>query len=203
MKEQTSSADKFMGISTIHALDDGRPYMTRYWFGRLRLHIFYQGDPGNDVHDHPWDFWTLPLNTSYLELVTTFARYGDEETGEIKTAVLSHYEIVPRWKFTFRKAVHLHRVIGPFRGDIHYGARTAGDVYYSGRVSYFGTSLDAINPASRLPKDAEVYPEHGRIVTLVWRSEPKRVWGFLKHRDGRWCWQAWKEYRHSWRAACR
>lgn len=34
----------------------------------------------------------------------------------------------------------------------------------------------------------------GPIVTLVWRSKPKRDWGFLKNRDGEWCWVAWKDY---------
>lgn len=34
----------------------------------------------------------------------------------------------------------------------------------------------------------------GRIVTVVWRGAGGRAWSFLKHRDGRWCWQGWKEY---------
>lgn len=33
-----------------------------------------------------------------------------------------------------------------------------------------------------------------RIVTIVWRGKGERRWGFLKHRDGRWCWIHWKEY---------
>lgn len=32
------------------------------------------------------------------------------------------------------------------------------------------------------------------IVTLVWRGKDERKWGFLKHRDGRWCWVHWKSY---------
>jgi len=34
----------------------------------------------------------------------------------------------------------------------------------------------------------------GRIVSLVWRGKGGRRWGFLKTRDGRTCWQHWKEY---------
>lgn len=33
-----------------------------------------------------------------------------------------------------------------------------------------------------------------KIVTLVWRGPGGRRWGFLKHRDGRYCWQAWRDY---------
>jgi hypothetical protein len=34
----------------------------------------------------------------------------------------------------------------------------------------------------------------GKIVTIVWRGKTSRKWGFLKHRDGKWCWVHWKEY---------
>lgn len=35
----------------------------------------------------------------------------------------------------------------------------------------------------------------GPVITLVWREETSRPnWGFLKCRDGRWCWQDWKTY---------
>lgn len=34
----------------------------------------------------------------------------------------------------------------------------------------------------------------GRIVTVVWLGRSRRAWGFLKTRDGRWCWIAWREY---------
>lgn len=32
------------------------------------------------------------------------------------------------------------------------------------------------------------------IVTLVWIGRSRRKWGFLKVRDGRWCWIAWRDY---------
>ncbi len=34
----------------------------------------------------------------------------------------------------------------------------------------------------------------GKIVTLVWRGAGGHRWGFLKTRDGRSCWQTWREY---------
>ena len=62
-------------IETIYGRD-GRhstPYLTRIFllktrWGRLQFHIFHRGDEDPDPHDHPWDFWTLPL-TSYIEEV--------------------------------------------------------------------------------------------------------------------------------------
>jgi hypothetical protein len=36
------------------------------------------------------------------------------------------------------------------------------------------------------------YP--GPIVTIVWTGPRTRSWGFLKTRDGKWCWVAWREY---------
>ena len=42
---------------------EGRPYLERYYLGRVRgvtfyLHRFVQGDGDRNVHDHPWD-WSL------------------------------------------------------------------------------------------------------------------------------------------------
>jgi hypothetical protein len=36
--------------------------------------------------------------------------------------------------------------------------------------------------------------ENGRIYTLVWRGSSGRAWGFLKNRDGQWCWTPWRDY---------
>lgn len=40
----TSSQDRRWGRHTIINPDTGEPYMTRYWIGNLRLHIFHRGD---------------------------------------------------------------------------------------------------------------------------------------------------------------
>lgn len=34
----------------------------------------------------------------------------------------------------------------------------------------------------------------GKIVTIVWRGKGSRKWGFLRNRDGNWCWTPWREY---------
>lgn len=168
-KYQTTSASRFMGRSVIYGKEDDRntPYMTRYWFGRLRLHIFYRGDQDPDCHDHPWDFWTFPL-TPYVEEVvepcaaTSVAAYI--ATGEMGTAYRKHLQVVPAWRWTFRPATHTHRVLGRW--------------WRTGWVK-----------GIPMPETKE-----GRIITIVWRSEDKRKWGFLKNRDGKWCWMHWKEY---------
>jgi len=33
-----------------------------------------------------------------------------------------------------------------------------------------------------------------KIVTLVWRGKANRAWGFLKNREGKWCWVGWRDY---------
>lgn len=33
-----------------------------------------------------------------------------------------------------------------------------------------------------------------KIVTIVWQGRVRREWGFLRHRDGKWCWTHWKDY---------
>ena len=69
-KKQTSSAGRWWGRSVIYGKEDehATPYMTRYWIGRLRLHLFHRGDQDPDCHDHPWGFWTFPFR-SYVEEV--------------------------------------------------------------------------------------------------------------------------------------
>lgn len=165
MKNQTTSAGRFMGRSTIYEKgNDGAPYMTRYWFGRLRLHIFYRGDLDPDHHDHPWAFWTFPL-TSYVEEVIN---------PDVVHRVKHHDDIWPSHQISFRRVVkalrlhhrpatHTHRVLGAWSGGY-----------------------------DKLEGFPETKP--GKIVTIVWRGPDERRWGFLKHRDGRWCWVHWKEY---------
>ena len=188
---KTSSAGRFMGFNRIAGVEGGHEtnYMTRVWFGRLRLHIFHRGDNDPDCHDHPWDFWTFPL-TSYMEEVAepirdTVAEYpvvekvlagydsdGQPEyldhltmaTPERPQRFYKRTQVVKAWRWTHRPAEHCHRVLG----------RAARPV---------GTSVD--NHWRQVP---------GAIVTLVWRGSARRKWGFLKDREGRWCWIGWKDY---------
>ena len=171
------SFDRLFGVDGEHRT----PYMTRLRLGRLRLHIFHRGDADPDCHDHPWDFWTFPL-TAYVEevvrkrVLTSMGwsyQDGPQETipgGEI----IVFRQVVPAFRWSFRPAVHTHRVLGRFDEwttlELLSGAFVAGQ----GRVP------------------PQVKP--GRIVTIVWQGWQRRKWGFLKSRDGRWCWTPWKEY---------
>lgn len=155
--------DRLFGKHTI--ITDGAPYMTRYWFGRLRLHVFYRGDIDPDCHDHPWDFWTFPLTSYVEEVIKRREQTFDYGSGAIIHPPLVTYEsclqVVPAFRLSFRPAAHTHRVLGPYAGF-----------------------------------NVERYPviATGKIVTLVWHSAIKRRWGFLKNRNGEWCWIAWKNY---------
>ncbi len=81
--------------------DAQSPYLTRYtllatrWF-QLCIHVFHRSD-SPDLHDHPWDFWTLLLRGGYAEEVRTPGR----------TTVLLH----PPGSLLYRPAEHAHRVI--------------------------------------------------------------------------------------------
>ena len=188
-KPAATSAGRFMGWNTIFGKEGehATPYMTRVWIGRLRLHIFHRGDADPDCHDHPWDFWTFPF-TTYVEEVAVYssikaledmkAMHAEGLTGDqINEAIANgrkvgyalFRQVVPAWRWSFRAATHTHRVLGRLSPEASLYDYDTGEI---------------------------TYPEWrpGKIVTLVWRSHDKRKWGFLKLRDGRWCWTPWKEY---------
>ena len=73
--------------------------------------------------------------------------------------------LVKAWRFHSRPAWYCHRVLGA------YGHTEFAD----------GKEYHFIEPGKK-------------IYTLVWRSKLWRQWGFLKNRDGRWCWVGWKDY---------
>ena len=151
-------ADRFLGWHTIFddAGNSRTPYMTRIWFGRLRLHVFYRGDNDPDCHDHPWAFWTFPL-TSYVEEVAKRDGGG---------GFFLHRQIVRAFRVSYRPATHCHRVLGRYAG--------------------FETWESVIGSVPET--------DGRRIVTIVWRGRNGRKWGFLRKREGRWCWTPWKEY---------
>ncbi|MCW1412157.1 hypothetical protein OLZ32_27800 [Rhizobium sp. 1AS11] len=173
------SAIGLFGIHTIFGVegDHDTPYMTRAWFGRLRLHIFHRGDADPDCHDHPWDFWTFPL-TSYVEEVAKPVTKGVAPL-ELLLLPPENYtlsrQVVPAFRLTYRPATHCHRVIGRYSG-----------VWFSkgGRIY----SKSPIEPSGSPITDSR------KVVTLVWRGGIGRKWGFLRNRDGKWCWTPWKEY---------
>lgn len=182
-KPARTSADRFWGWNTIYgrAGEHAEPYMTRAWFGRLRLHIFHRGDNDPDPHDHPWGFWTFPL-VPYLEEVLTEIRCGTcggsmGECGQCSDSpkFSRRIQVVPAWWPTYRPATHTHRVICAAKRERHPG--WLGSRYFDSRGRTYKKAFG-----------------EKKIVTLVWRGKPERKWGFLKHRDGKWCWVHWKEY---------
>lgn len=179
IQNQDSSAGRFWGRSVIYGKDGDHdtPYMTRYWIGRLRLHIFHRGDQDPDHHDHPWGFWTFPL-TSYVEEVFDHPLHHDDvstrpDLYEVRRQVVRAFR--PHW----RSHRHTHRVIGrwagvnpPLTDDYTLMNEEALFHYYE----------------KKLAKD-------GKIVTFVWREKARdRDWGFWKRRDQKLCWVHWKEY---------
>lgn len=173
-KNQHSSAESFIGRSTIYGVEGEHrtPYMTRYWIGRLRLHIFYRGDADPDPHNHPWPFWTFPL-TSYVEEVTVHC--GHRNLPDDKFAWVPSYDVETRlvkaFRLHYRPAEHCHRVLGLWGG--RYGGKTYD-----------------LKPTVRA----------GKIITIVWRGAKSNKWGFLRKRtdDPRrgplWCFTPRRQY---------
>ncbi|MDK4704302.1 hypothetical protein PH562_18765 [Rhizobium sp. CNPSo 4062] len=174
---------KFAGFDTIYGDEDGQrtPYMTRVWIGRLRLHIFHRGDADPDCHDHPWDFWTFPL-TSYVEEVvdpdiSALAQAASFAPVIRPDSPIITRNIVPAFRWSHRPSTHCHRVLGRYSG-----------VYFTanGKMT---DEAPADDTDWRVP-----LADSRKIITIVWRGRSGRRWGFLKLRDGRFCWVHWKEY---------
>lgn len=122
--------------------------MTRW--GQLLWHVFYRGDEDPDPHDHPWDFWTMPLGQGYWEEV--LQNDGTTRMNRVRP-----------WTWQFRSWAYTHRVLYPEFG--HLGS-------YDGYTDNIGSVMNLIEPARA--KQA-CWPLH----TLVWRKPYNgRTWGF-------------------------
>lgn len=189
-KPVASSAGRFWGWNTIYG-EHGSPYMTRVWFWGLRLHIFHRPDLDEDCHDHPWDFTTFPLwpLTGYVEEVvdgdlaflaresTIVAPENFRVMGRTHTQQAKRLQIVPALRFSFRPATHCHRVLGAYDKASHDRLK---------RTGFYCNSHEVLSKPHVDP--------NRKIVTLVWRGKANRAWGFLKNREGKWCWVAWRDY---------
>lgn len=192
-RHAVTSAGKLLGMNTITG-EDGTPYMTRVWVGRLRLHIFHRPDHDPDCHDHPWDFWTFPIwpphgyveevvdgDLAFLARESTVVAGSEFRVMQRDTRQKAHRrQIVPALSVSYRAATHCHRVLGAWTGE--------------GQHPYWGDK-HRLSPSAieRHGWDPVVEPDR-KIITLIWRGKAERKWGFLKNRDGRWCWVAWREY---------
>lgn len=86
-------------IETVTGKGARTPYLTRVVWGRLRLHLFHRGDVDPEPHDHPWDFWTLPLNGGYYEEVLRDGQRYIQLVAGLKhvKAEHAHRVLYPRW----------------------------------------------------------------------------------------------------------
>lgn len=189
-KPVVTSAGKFMGWNTIFGRDgdNGTPYMTRIWFWRFRCHIFHHPDTDPDPHDHPFNFVTFPL-TSYVEEVTERSTPFPAPIIETPDGprfqpieYVRREQIVPAFRLSYRPATHCHRVLGAYAGYVR-------DPF--GAVFWLSAKKAAVLPSDRFETGVDAST---KIVTLVWFSKPVRSWGFLKNRDGKWCWIGWRDY---------
>ncbi len=90
---------------------EGSLYLTRLHLGPLFLHIFTTGDQDRHPHDHPWDFWTFPL-TTYYEEVWVACHWN----GRPSAICAQKRSKVRRFRFHFRPASYVHRVLHPAPG---------------------------------------------------------------------------------------
>jgi len=80
--------------------------LTRW--GQLWLHHFVREDVDNP-HDHPFDFWTYPLNGYFEHVLENVDPLGGVPE---KYALTTNWVSPRRWQF--RAAEHTHRVMTPF-----------------------------------------------------------------------------------------
>lgn len=170
----------FFGKYTIETA--GVKYMTRYRIGRLTLHIFHRGDADPDPHDHPWNFWTFPLQSYVEEVVDPRLVKGMDTPFDGKqnmicptSEVLVKTHLVKAFRLHYRSADHTHRVLGKWTG---LSVAKNGHVYPGAPMTNAHTPL----------------PQEGRFVTIVWRSKSFRDWGFLKNNGNLWCWVPFLKY---------
>lgn len=171
------------------ATGDWTPYMQKWGLhigplGSIWVHHFYRGDVDRDLHDHPWPFVTFPL-TPYVEEVAQYPRGGLPMTCEIcELPDMEHgccfcalsglpnppelsIQVVEAFRFHYRPAKYQHRVLHRWTG--------------------VETSQIWPDEGENAPESVENGAKTG-IWTLVWHAKKTRNWGFLKLRDGRWCW---------------
>lgn len=87
---------------------DDQPYLERYYLFlkdrqkfpfNVFLHKFLKGDP-DDLHDHPWPYFTLILRGGYWEWVPVFNTLG-EKINEIRI-----WRAPGHWRVCSAKSYH-------------------------------------------------------------------------------------------------
>ena len=88
----------------------GELYIDRFWIFRcdlfgLMVHHILRSDQDRELHDHPWDFWSLIIKGSYDEI--TLKEWTSDELESCRYTW---------WSLLRRKAKHAHRLeLAPFK----------------------------------------------------------------------------------------
>jgi len=174
-----------MKTVTLHGTD-GSPYLTRTTLFSIRgfrvaLHRFHRGDQDEDLHDHPWSFWTFILRGGYFEETPDWSAgvgYPGDDTvpGVCRLCDTGTY-----------------RYVDQARGELYHYPAAAGFVACAHVPSARRTTWHP--PGSLLRRVAPhphrvVLPPGCLATTLIVTTPPFRPWGFLT-RCG---WVPWRAY---------
>lgn len=88
--------------------DQNLPYLTRWEFLSSRyfaiyLHRFHRSDDNSSLHDHPWNFITIPLKKGYNDCQFNGGRDINGKPTFIRT-------LMKPFHIYYRKATHVHFV---------------------------------------------------------------------------------------------
>lgn len=96
---------RYLRIYSEHLGDYMRRWILQWPGGTLRLHHIMRSDVGRDLHDHPWDFWSLLLTGGYTEVRP--ARFNPH-TKQTEPERAIYW---PRFSVVRRQAEDLHRLV--------------------------------------------------------------------------------------------
>lgn len=163
-------------LETIYGKDKTYPdpYLTRWRWGRLAVHVFHRGDNDPDMHDHPADFWTFPLVGYYEELPRVVPAGKSEWWCGVRYTEGQRYirhRLVDPFRWHFRPAETQHRVLFPQRADAGF---------------FITNTMYGIQPWAQAKQ--ALWP----IVTVVWWGRSRRPWGFWTRESGEFI--PWRQY---------
>lgn len=93
--------------------DADKPYLIRWqlftcrWF-TIYLHKFIRSD-ADDLHDHPWNFWSFILWRGYFE--ETFKIFPDINSVYNYKVTSRKRKLIRPLSLIYRSATHTHRVV--------------------------------------------------------------------------------------------
>lgn len=90
-----ASGGRWYGWQTVYG------FFTQVWIGHLRVNVFHHEDPAPGLHDHAWDFTSIPLR-SYVE------EYLD---GDVVKK-----QVIRALRPNRKPASHTHRYLGRWSG---------------------------------------------------------------------------------------